>query len=704
MPGSDHGPSIKCPHIYEALRREGMTKEKAARISNAACKKQGMKSTEDSIDITPDEESEIWRLVGLVWNELYPDEELPDFAKVAAEPKCKKEGDAGCFEKGDYAYTPGDSPFTWKIRLTSKPGGDPDATTVGAAIAALGKGFRGNKADIPDEAKAGVMERVRQAWRKANPDKKDDDMPDAIKKASEFDEKRSPDYLAQMIAWFKEKFGTRFDEEEYRKAHRSAMGHAGGKATARKRRDEKVAAEDVYEHTIEHPEPVLSCEFCGDYYQSPMAPVIKMLKADERVNYRDAEDGGDTPIRCYNCRFYEWGACRLVEGSIEADDVCDLFMPPVKVVPDPTPSLYVAAETGSAWALFNELPQSFADAPETINVLPVPGVYDHKLYGKIVVTPERNARFVDNFKNQVYQKDIPITIDIEHDGKVSGAMGYFEELTLNDDGSVDATVRWNDTGRTMIEEDRFHYFSPEWMDSWRNPATGDEFDDVLIGGALTVRPFFKESALRPLVASELALYAPDGSGGEPTTIMLRPLVATEYVRESTNMGVELTEDEVKEFRELQANRTATEEQLKAANERIGTLEADRRRQRFTDIVRGRSEGSDGAAWVGDVQRNVESLERLAQVFGEDSDEFKAEVTFRSELATTSKASGIFKPLGSPEGGVTGDGPIEELDRRAKELIAAEPGLSRSDAVSRVFREDNDLYFRYNKATRVKEDE
>jgi general stress protein YciG len=36
MPGSQHGPSVKDPEQYEALRDEGMSKEKAARISNAS--------------------------------------------------------------------------------------------------------------------------------------------------------------------------------------------------------------------------------------------------------------------------------------------------------------------------------------------------------------------------------------------------------------------------------------------------------------------------------------------------------------------------------------------------------------------------------------------------------------------------------------------------------------------------------------------
>jgi hypothetical protein len=36
MPGKKHGPSVKDPDVYEALRREGASKEKAARISNEA--------------------------------------------------------------------------------------------------------------------------------------------------------------------------------------------------------------------------------------------------------------------------------------------------------------------------------------------------------------------------------------------------------------------------------------------------------------------------------------------------------------------------------------------------------------------------------------------------------------------------------------------------------------------------------------------
>ena len=35
MPGSNHGPSIKRPKVYEALKRKGYSKTRAAKISNA---------------------------------------------------------------------------------------------------------------------------------------------------------------------------------------------------------------------------------------------------------------------------------------------------------------------------------------------------------------------------------------------------------------------------------------------------------------------------------------------------------------------------------------------------------------------------------------------------------------------------------------------------------------------------------------------
>jgi hypothetical protein len=39
MPGHNHGKSIKNPRVYEALKRKGYSKTKAAKVSNAQVKR-----------------------------------------------------------------------------------------------------------------------------------------------------------------------------------------------------------------------------------------------------------------------------------------------------------------------------------------------------------------------------------------------------------------------------------------------------------------------------------------------------------------------------------------------------------------------------------------------------------------------------------------------------------------------------------------
>ena len=71
MPGKSHGPSVKDPEQYEALRDEGMSKEKAARISNQSDNESRSEvgrrggQAEDYEDRTKDELLERAREVGI---------------------------------------------------------------------------------------------------------------------------------------------------------------------------------------------------------------------------------------------------------------------------------------------------------------------------------------------------------------------------------------------------------------------------------------------------------------------------------------------------------------------------------------------------------------------------------------------------------------------------------------------------------------
>ena len=92
----------------------------------------------------------------------------------------KKEADGKSYPKSDYAYTPSDNVSEWRLRLTSSPGGKPDPHIVGAAVAALGKGFRGNKVSIPSKDLPAVKRKVLSAWKKANAGYKEEDIPDVL--------------------------------------------------------------------------------------------------------------------------------------------------------------------------------------------------------------------------------------------------------------------------------------------------------------------------------------------------------------------------------------------------------------------------------------------------------------------------------------------------------------------------------------------
>lgn len=109
-----------------------------------------------------------------------------------------KTEDGKTFLASDYAYVPDpEKPSTWKLRLTSTPGGEPDSQIVGAAVAALGEGFRGNKVEIPETDLASVKNKVRQAWKKLHPD---DEPPKVLKTAEELEMSELEKYkaLAEM--------------------------------------------------------------------------------------------------------------------------------------------------------------------------------------------------------------------------------------------------------------------------------------------------------------------------------------------------------------------------------------------------------------------------------------------------------------------------------------------------------------------------
>ena len=108
-----------------------------------------------------------------------------------------KTEDGKMFPASDFAYVPDpNKPSTWKLRLTATPSGPPDTHIVGAAVAALGEGFRGNKVEIPQEDRARVVARVRAAWKKLH---EGEDVPNVLKTVEEVMSEKQHEELQAKI-------------------------------------------------------------------------------------------------------------------------------------------------------------------------------------------------------------------------------------------------------------------------------------------------------------------------------------------------------------------------------------------------------------------------------------------------------------------------------------------------------------------------
>jgi hypothetical protein len=127
-----------------------------------------------------------------------------------------------------------------------------------------------------------------------------------------------------------------------------------------------------------------------------------------------------------------------------------------------------------------------------VPVLPE-GKFKHPWYGDLDFTAPVLRAAKRNFENRVLGTDI--MVDESHDrGK---ALGWFKSVhhgTSEIGGQkhigLFADIEWTDLGRSLLERDIYRYFSAE-IGAFTGPD-GKTIKNVLFGGGLTNRPFFKQ--------------------------------------------------------------------------------------------------------------------------------------------------------------------------------------------------------------------
>jgi phage I-like protein len=185
------------------------------------------------------------------------------------------------------------------------------------------------------------------------------------------------------------------------------------------------------------------------------------------------------------------------------------------------------------------------------------GTWEHAHYGTIEITEQDIERFVHNFNNRV--RKIDIAVDQEHMPE-KGAVGWFKELQKVVEGGISklkASVEWTSLGVQLLGEGIYKYFSPEFDFNYEDPETHDVFQNVLLGGALTNRPYFK--SLAPVMLSENVFIKLNEEGG--VTMENEELQANPVEEEAAEAPeeVEAEEVEVEAEEELNAESEEAEE-------------------------------------------------------------------------------------------------------------------------------------------------
>jgi len=147
--------------------------------------------------------------------------------------------------------------------------------------------------------------------------------------------------------------------------------------------------------------------------------------------------------------------------------------------------------------------KAFREPVSVIEVLHA-GEWEHPQYGMIKITSDDIDKFVNSFNNKARKVDI--AVDQEHMPE-KGAAGWYKSLKkVMEDGKtkLKATIEWTKLGQQLIKDGIFKYFSPEFDFAYEDQESHETYENVLLGGALTNRPYFK--SLAPVAFSE-NLYA-----------------------------------------------------------------------------------------------------------------------------------------------------------------------------------------------------
>jgi hypothetical protein len=149
---------------------------------------------------------------------------------------------------------------------------------------------------------------------------------------------------------------------------------------------------------------------------------------------------------------------------------------------------------------FDDVALSFENSISEVEVLRT-GEWKHPSYGKMIITQETLDDMINNF-NARLRKGVYFTEGHPIADEELPAVAWVTGLRKLGE-SLKAVVEWTQDGMELLQKRSYKFFSPEFYFTYEDPETRQKYKNVLTGGALTNRPYFK--SLEAVMLSESML-------------------------------------------------------------------------------------------------------------------------------------------------------------------------------------------------------
>ncbi|WP_440220919.1 phage protease [Dietzia sp. MNB45] len=322
-----------------------------------------------------------------------------------------------------------------------------------------------------------------------------------------------------------------------------------------------------------------------------------------------------------------------------------------------------------------------------------------------------------NFDAGIYRVNgtEPIAGTLDHLG--GGTPAAFRMTAFEVEGdSLYASVEWTELGKEKLDRDEYRYFSIEYFPRsmpWTNPEdAGQVLANVITGGTLTNDPLFKK--LKPVMASARAGESDNHNErkGMDLEAIRAKQVSDLTAEEKTFLAehkADLTEEELTKF-ELSEGAGEGESQDQGGDQGEGTGDEGKNveasatgriaaLEKELAAVRASATAATAALADRDAREFVQASVKAGQIKSDQEDAAVRLITAssKSQAAAVKKfieglpkneslnasAAGTDSQAGAPSA-------INMVYAKADEMVKADAGLRRTDAIMKVLKEDKDL--------------